>query len=363
MLNRRLFLAVSAGAGMLLAPGIARAAFTGIDALDTPSIPVRSPTTVLLIAISRAGNRLVAVGEHGVVIYSDDNGATWAQGQVPVNVTLTCVAFATPLIGWAAGHFGAILMTTDGGKTWAMQLNGIQANQLTEDAAQNPSVATNPSPAAPLAERRAAHFVDEGPDKPFLSLLVLSPQHVMVFGAYRMAMVTTDGGKTWADWSLHIYDKYSHNLYGAAIAGSDYYLVGEEGLVFRSTDAGNTFLPVTPTSSVTMFGILGAKDGSLIAFGVAGTCFRSTDGGMTWTAVALTSQGDVTSGRVLVSGTIVLITEGGALFKSTDDGATFIAVPGVASLPFFDLEEADAGSLIVVGGAGVTRLSENILNS
>ncbi|GLR65457.1 hypothetical protein GCM10010909_01350 [Acidocella aquatica] len=364
-LNRRAMLATAAAAGLIaLLPLTAQAAaLTGVDALDTPSILVKSPASVLLVAITRAGNRLVAVGEHGVIIYSDDDGVSWTQGQVPVNVTLTCVAFATPQLGWAAGHFGAILVTADGGKTWTMQLNGLQANQLTLQAAQDPSVASSTCPCAPLAVARAAHFMDEGPDKPFLSMLVLSPQHVMVFGAYRMTMVTTDGGKTWADWSLHIYDKYSHNIYGAAVIGADYYLCGEQGLVFCSTDAGNTFLPLAPTTSVTLFGILGARDGSLVVFGVAGACLRSTDGGKSWTTIALASQDDITSGRVLRSGTVVLITEAGALFKSTDNGATFTAVPGVTTLPFFDIEEAAGDELIIVGGAGVTRLSEKILNS
>ncbi len=365
ILNRRMLLVSAAGAGLFsLLPATGRAAaHTGIAALDTPSIPVKSPASVLLVAINRAGNRLVAVGEHGVIIYSDDNGLSWAQGQVPVNVTLTCVAFATPQLGWAAGHFGVILITSDAGKTWTMQLNGIQANQLTQQAAQDPAVASSACPCAALALVRAAHFMDEGPDKPFLSMLVLGPQHVMVFGAYRMTMVTTDGGKSWVDWSLHIYDKFSHNLYGAAVIGADYYLCAEEGLVFCSTDGGNTFLPLAPTSPVTLFGIMGAGDGSLIVYGVAGTCLRSTDGGQSWTTIALASQDDVTSGRVLRSGTVLLITEAGALFKSVDNGATFTLVPGVTPLPFFDLEEAADNALILVGGAGVTRLSETILNS
>jgi len=97
-------------------PFRAIAALTGIPALDTPAIMVKAPTKVLLVAITRApDNRLVAVGEHGVAIYSDDNGTSWTQASVPVNVTLTCVSFATAKIGWAAGHYGVVLNTQDGG--------------------------------------------------------------------------------------------------------------------------------------------------------------------------------------------------------------------------------------------------------
>lgn len=350
-------------AALALLSGAYAHALTGVDALDTPSIPVKTPSRVLLIAITQAGARLVAAGEHGVIIYSDDQGQSWTQGSVPVNVTLTCLAFATPLIGWAAGHFGVIMRTEDGGASWAVQLNGIQANQLTLAASQDPNLASNPSPAAPMAVRRAAHFLGDGPDKPFLTMLVFSPQKMIAFGAYRLAMITEDAGKTWADWSLHIYDQYSHNIYDSAAVGNDLYLVGEDGLVFCSTDSGATFQPVTATQDVTLFGILAAHNGSLITYGVAGAAFLSTDGAKTWNPITLASQDDITAGRVLKSGMILLASEGGAVFKSTDNGATFSAIGGITPEPFFDLEQAPGGDLIIVGAGGVTVIPKTILNS
>lgn len=347
----------------VLKPGNALA-LTGVAALDTPSLKVKAPARVLLVAVTQTpGGRLVAVGEHGVIIFSDDNGVTWAQAAVPVNVTLTCVRFATSMTGWAVGHFGVILNTDDGGATWQMQLDGIQANQLTEQAAQDPSVANSPSPGAPLAEKRAEHFLSEGPDKPFLTLLVLEPQKVLAFGAYRMAMLTEDGGKTWCDWSLHIYDRLSHNIYDAQAIGSEYYIVGEMGLVFCSSDGGNTFLPLTAPANVTLFGILGARNGALIVFGVAGSAFRSIDGGKSWTPLVIPTQEDLTAGRVLPSGAVVMVSESGLLFESMDNGITYRAISGVQPQPFFDIDIARDGALIAVGAAGITKISKELFLS
>jgi photosystem II stability/assembly factor-like uncharacterized protein len=355
-----------AGAGVLalqLAAGPARAR-TGIAALDTPSLAVKNPAGVLLTAITATpAKRLVAVGEHGVIIYSDDDGASWTQASVPVNVTLTCIAFATDRIGWAAGHFGVILNTQDGGKTWRMQLNGIQANQLTQAAAQAPTIATDPSPAAPLAARRAAHFMADGPDNPFLCLLVFSPQKVIVFGAYRMTMLTSDGGQSWADWSLHIYDKYSHDIYGAANIGGICYLVMEEGLVFASTDGGNIFNPLASPGGTSLFGIIGAKDGSITVFGVAGFAARSTDQGKSWATLDIASQQDLTAGRLLENGALVLVDEAGLVFESTDNGASFTRLQGTPPVPLFDLWQAQNGNLIAVGAAGVTQIAKSLLAS
>ena len=351
------------GAALALLSGAHARALTGVDALDTPSIPVKTPSRVLLVAITQAGARLVAAGEHGVIIYSDDNGASWTQASVPVNVTLTCLGFATPMVGWAAGHFGAILRTQDGGASWEMQLNGIQANQLTLAAAQDPNLANNPSPAAPMAAHRAAHFLNDGPDKPFLTMLVFSAEKMIAFGAYRLAMITVDGGKSWADWSLHIYDQYSHNIYDSLAVGNSLYLVGEEGLVFCSADGGNTFQPSTPTQDVTLFGILAARSGALITFGVAGAAFISTDQAKTWNPITLASQDDITAGRVLKSGMILLASEAGAVFRSTDNGATFNAVPGITPMPIFDIQESPDGDLIIAGAGGVTVLPQAIVNA
>src|SRR5690606_16670813 len=83
-----------------------------------------------LIDVTSAGDRLVAVGQRGHIIYSDDGGKTWEQGEVPVNVLLTAVHFPDATNGWAVGHGGVILHSGDAGKTWTRQVDGDEANTL-----------------------------------------------------------------------------------------------------------------------------------------------------------------------------------------------------------------------------------------
>jgi photosystem II stability/assembly factor-like uncharacterized protein len=341
----------------------ARAELTGIEVLDNPAIPVKSPASVALVAIGRAGARLVAAGEHGVIIHSDDNGASWQQAAVPVDVTITCLGFVTPRLGWAAGHFGIVLRTQDGGATWAEQLNGLQANQLTMAAAQLASTDEPDSLGMPLALRRAAKFVAGGPDKPFLSLVVLSPQKVIVFGAYRMTMITNDGGATWADWSLRIGDKFSRNLYAVAPIGPDIFIAAEEGLVFRSSDGGQTFPQVTSPSPVTLFGVTSTASGNAVVFGVAGTCYRSTDRGQTWRAVSINTQDNLTAAVLLNSGALLLGSESGNVFISHDDGASFAALSGLPPMAVSGMVLAPNGQLAVAGQTGVTLLPTGLLTT
>jgi photosystem II stability/assembly factor-like uncharacterized protein len=330
-------------------------AATGIRVLDQPAIKVKAPDQVTMIALTRAGNRLVGVGVHGVIIYSDDNGVTWKQASVPVGVLLTCVAFATPRDGWAAGQYGVILHSTDGGVTWREALDGNQVIHLIQVNA-NAALAANPnSETAQRAVRRARFFAADGPNKPFLSILATGADSVTVFGAYRMAVRSTDGGKTWTDMSLNIGDPLSHNLYDVKAMGADIFIAGEAGNDFVSTDGGGNFvkLPSPSPDDSTMFGVAPTGDGGALMFGVAGEAFSSHDGGATWQPVALGTSQNLTAALTLRSGAILVASEDGNLYISNDHAKTFNRLPQPFPMALYDLAQAPNGAVIVAGSSGV----------
>ncbi len=326
---------------------------TDLTSLARPAIKVKAPDKAVLIAIANAGNRLVAVGEHGVIIYSDDSGKGWRQASVPVDVTLTAVGFETAQDGWAAGHEGVILHTSDGGTTWQMKLNGFQVNTLTMQTAQAAVADNDPSPGTSKAILRANHFLDGGPENPFLSILTTGPNDATVVGAYRIAMKTSDGGQSWTDWSLHVADPVSHNLYDIATVGTDIYIVGEAGSVFRSTDAGATFPQVTTPADSTLFWVVPAGTGGVFVGGVAGLAFLSADSGKAWKSIDLGTQSNLTAADVLSSGSIVVGSEAGGLYVSKDEAKTFSMLPEVLPMEIFALTQAEDGDVVTVGSGGV----------
>jgi photosystem II stability/assembly factor-like uncharacterized protein len=328
---------------------------TGVAALDEPSVAAKAGDRDFLIAVTRAGDRIVAVGEHGLIIYSDDNGLTWKQAVVPVSVALTDVRFASATDGWAVGHYGVILHSEDGGATWREQLNGIAANRLTLAAAQAAVAAKINAPGLPLALRRAALFMQAGPDKPFLAVWPLDGRHVIAFGAYRMAMETSDGGKTWTDWSLHIGDPLSHNLYDVTAAGDALYVVAETGLVFSSDDRGNNFAPVGHPGDATLFGALSTGDGGVLVFGVAGEAFRSSDDGKTWQSLQIGAGDNLIAACTLADGAILMEDENGRLFISHNHAWNFSTEPQEALGALAGIVQAANGDVVAVGAAGVTR--------
>src|ERR1700757_855275 len=191
MLQRRAMLSSILGAGLgvsLVLP--AWAGMPQYPQLVDPAIPVLNLTQGYFVASTNAGSRIFAVGQEGVIIYSDDAGQTWHQAAVPVSATITDIAFATPQVGWAVGALGVVLNTQDGGKTWVKQLDGIAEIDLMNTATQaltsaNPpksdadaqayvtAVAAMQPPGDPVeaATHRAQILGGQGPDKPMLSLL------------------------------------------------------------------------------------------------------------------------------------------------------------------------------------------------
>jgi len=77
-----------------------------------------NPGRIILMDITRAGDRLVTVGERGFALLSDDAGKSWRAVATPVTRSLTNVDFENDKLGVAVGHGGSIVRTEDGGQTW-----------------------------------------------------------------------------------------------------------------------------------------------------------------------------------------------------------------------------------------------------
>lgn len=319
-------------------------------ALTQPALVTPKALHAAMLAVVSAGQRLVAAGERGTILYSDDAGKTWRQAAVPVSVSLTALQFVDARNGWAVGHQGVVLHTRDGGATWRKQLDGIQAAAL---VLADASASFGPDRDQELAQ--AQHLVDDGPDKPFLDLYFDSPTTGYVLGAYNLMFRTDDGGATWQPWQSRVANPQGLHLYGMRGAAGAIYLAGEQGLLLRSTDNGNSFNALPTPYKGSYFGVLATRGGALLAYGLRGNVFRSGDQGASWTPVATGVQASLAAGTVMADGAVVLVSQGGDVLTSRDDGLTFAAQAGTA-LPLAAVAQAGDGSLVVAGLRGLRRL-------
>lgn len=342
--RRRAFLA--AGLAGLALPAMAARA----PATERAALAVRKPTQCALLAIARAGERLVAAGERGVVVTSDDAGKTWTQADVPVNVTLTSLAFADTKVGWATGHLGVVLRTEDGGKRWTRVLEGRQAAELIHAGAKN---ATGD---ATLTEDDAQRFVDEGADKPLLHIAPRADGSLLAVGAYGMALAGRDGGRQWASLMHELPNPDGFSLYGHAERGGELWLYGEQGLLLRAEAGKPRFQPVTAPSAASLFGSVVLKDGTLLLLGLRGRVLRSAAPGAPLETISTPIDASLFGGTQLADGSVAVVGAAGQLLISRDAGRSFKPQPLPTRFPFSDLAAAPDGALVLVGQRGLQRV-------
>ena len=166
--------------------------------LERPAIKAKKPSECVLLGVAVAGERLVAVGALGRIVFSDDCGLTWRQAVVPVSVTLTAVHFVSAKKGLALGHSGVVLHTDDGGETWGRRLDGRDAAALILEAVRAKAAMGDGVDAAYERELANAQlYVDDGPDKPFFDFYFEDTQKGFIVGAYNLIFRTQDGGRSW----------------------------------------------------------------------------------------------------------------------------------------------------------------------
>jgi len=339
----------------LPAPAAAQAASSTplADPIVRSAQVVRQPAKAYLTAVAQAGKRIVAVGERGIIILSDDGGVSWRQAQVPSSVSLTAVQFPTPTDGWAVGHYGVILHSRDGGASWTRQLDGVQAAQLVLRDAQAPAAGAAPAAAAGAYLAEARRLVADGPDKPFLALHFSDVNNGVVVGAYNLAVRTRDGGASWTPISGRLDNPGGNHLYAVGVSGNTVYIAGEQGLLLRSGDNGERFERIDLPYKGSFFA-LGISGGQVAVGGLGGNAFRSGDQGASWSRIPVPMPVSITAMRAQ-GDTLLMANQAGMLLRASASGpVAVLKTPPLA--PLSDVLVQPDGAIIAVGMSGAVRL-------
>lgn len=257
-----------------------------------PAVHSSAATLAPMLGAARAGQRIVAVGDYGIVLLSDDQGKSFRQAaSVPISSTLTAVSFADARNGWAVGHWGAILRTTDGGENWSVQRT------------------------------------DTGEDRPLFSVHFFNADEGIAVGLWSLVLRTRDGGRSWETIDLPAPPeggKADRNLFKVfASPRGSLFVAAERGLILRSDDRGQTWHYLSTGYKGSFWSGTALADGTLIVAGLRGTLYRSTDDGRTWAATASGSKSSLTD-IVEVGDRVIGVGLDGVQIESTDRGASFV---------------------------------------
>jgi photosystem II stability/assembly factor-like uncharacterized protein len=260
-----------------------------------PAEQLESATTSAILGSQHAGNRIVSVGEHGIILLSDDSGKTFRQAAlVPTRTTLTSLYFANEMTGWAVGHWGVILRTDDGGEHWTVQRSDINV------------------------------------DRPLFSVYFKSQTEGWAVGLWSLMLHTVDGGKTWGEVKLPVpagATKADANLY--AITGSragPLYIAAERGLVVKSTDGGATWSYSETGFKGSLWAVAVLKDSAIMVGGLRGGMLRSEDEGNSWASIQTQHKNSITGIEQNPDGSITAVGLDGLQLTSHDDGVTFSGI-------------------------------------
>jgi photosystem II stability/assembly factor-like uncharacterized protein len=330
-MRRRFAHALVAALAGTIAPVTGLAQLDPDDFANKPAETAPLASQSLLLDLAVAGKRLVAVGERGHVLLSDDQGATWRQAKsVPTRVMLTAVYFVDEDYGWATGHDETIINTVDGGETWTR-----------------------------------SHFSD-GAQQPLLDLWFANRVSGIAVGAYGAYFTTNDGGRHWSgskfapppakapvDDADIPPDYHLNRIVGV---GNRLYIAAEGGQLYRSDDRGATWRALPSPYEGSFFGLLPIRGDGLLAFGLRGHLYRSADAGENWTELESHTTAMLTDGIAINDLRVVIGGLAGVLLVSGDAGETFRLTQQEDRKGVAALLPGPAGTVVVAGEGGVRTI-------
>lgn len=269
---------------------------------------------MVLVDAERFGNRIVAVGDHGYIVITDDFGKTWRRAKAPAAPLITAIDFLDDQLAIAVGHDSVILATSDRGETWSQVFAAAQEQ------------------------------------RPLLDVIFVRRDFAVAVGAYGAYYDSVDGGKTWNARKVTNDDKHFNAI--VELGDGRLVILGEAGTILASNDWGKAWTPVASPYKGSFFGGVVAADGAVVAFGMRGRIFRSKDKGATWIAVENASTATLMGGEKLPDGSIVLVGAAGTALLSRDNGVSFVPITTGTTRALSKAVQGEAGVVMLLGEAG-----------
>lgn len=306
---------------LLIGPVNPSLAQEGEEALDIDYAEIQPLATesLLLDIVSGDSDRLVAVGERGHVVLSDDQGRTWRQAEVvPTRSTLTSVTSAGGRL-WAGGHDTVIITSGDNGETWSRQ------------------------------------YFDPERLQPIMHIRFFDASNGVAMGAYGLYLVTDDGGQNWAD--AYVDEENEYHLNDLVVLDEGRRIIaGEAGFSYRSLDGGETWEMMQLPYEGSMWGALKAGDDCVLMFGLRGHIQQSCDFGESWWLQESGTTSSLTDG-VMSEGQVVLVGNAGTVLVR-EPGGDFQVFSHSSGVDFAAAAASGDGGFILVGEDGAHQFPE-----
>ena len=140
----------------------------------------------------------------------------------------------------------------------------------------------------------------------------------VIVGESGLILRSTDNGSSWSNATSRTGDR----LYGVISGNNTFVAVGTSTKVSRSIDNGTNWDNATHAGSNFNLGDVDFGNNTFVAVGAAGSIERSTNNGINWNAV-VSGTGETLKGVTFGNNTFIAVGESGNILRSTDNGLSW----------------------------------------
>lgn len=294
-------------------------AVVGYQASGLADAEQTGPSQRVFMGLAHSGESVFAVGEEGVIRFSDDNAANWHSVSSGVEHTLTAIEFASEKRGWAVGHNGVVLQTANGGRNW-----------------------------------QPVHVATEEHQGPALMDVVFGKDQMgLIVGDNNLIFATRDGGES---WYREVYEagRYPSAHNAALLLDSGHALIatGAGEILVRAPGENQWSRKYGPDRKA-LLGMVDLGSDRVLAFGAHGQVLETMDAGATWSEVETTSSANYLAGARLGDGSVVLVGSEGMVARRKVGEAMFLQEEQLPPGALTGVVEGQNGRLLVTGAQGV----------
>ncbi len=294
------------------------------------------------------------IANNGVFAKTTDGGKSWNVSQIPgaENDFFYGMHFYDDQTGMIVGYGGVMYKTPDGGTTWQKLSTSFTTDDILDGAVGSTialwMVTRTGKIYGTFDGGQSWNMLVDSPNNPPRAICYAGGSLYAV-GANGLILFSGNSGISWITQNSGV----SQNLNDVQFASiTDGWAVGEDGVVLKTTDGGQTWssmtLPITETPE--LFGVFAFSANRAVVAG-QGVLYQTLDGGASWSGY---SNSNLTFYAVTFTDSLHgwAAASDGKVYATTDGGANWVAQTTGTSNPLYHVEFWDFNLGWAVGANG-----------
>ena len=210
--------------------------------------------TDTFLAVAAQGENLYVVGSHGLVLNSNDDGASWNRQELPGYPALIDITTCDDSTVAALSFEGDVWISEDAGASWNARKVGTEetTQAITCDGSNKLWVVgafATILNSADKGENWSSYSTEE--DIILNNIQFINDDEVFVSGEFGTLMKSSDGGQNWETMPPMQEDFYPQDMYFENSQMG--WVVGLVGVILHTSDGGRSWTPQESNTLVSLF--------------------------------------------------------------------------------------------------------------